>query len=729
LKTVARLIGLEGFMTRLFRFLSPVVGLALLAAVTLCLVRFLGEQQERARQIADAQSASDAYAVQINRDEFGVPRIHGAKDADVAFGLGYAHAEDDWATIQDTLVAARGTLASHYGADAAVTDYIVRLLRIRELVDDQYAEQLSPAVRLIVEAYADGLNLYRSEHPAQVWWDEAPVTGQDIVAGFVLRTPFMYGLDADIGELFEDERQHVISLGEGETAFQLIEGMRLPLGSNAIAIAPERSDDGATRLLINSHQPFEGPVAWYEARLHSDEGWDMVGATFPGAPLILHGHNPDLGWAHTVNHPDLADIYVLETDGDRYQLDGEWRDLEHATARINVKIWGPISWTVSRDLWWSLHGPVIRAAHGDYAIRYSGMDQIGQVQQWYEMNRATSLDDWMTAMERNAIPSLNAVYADQAGHIAYIYNARMPVRLEGFDWTEYVPGNRSDLIWQTYHPLSEMPIYIDPASGWLLSANQTPFDATDLGSNLDSMDFSQTFGIQPRMSNRAWRGLALMREDTQTSRERLERIKFDKDYSPHSAVGRLVAEILALDLSGDTQLMEAQAVLAQWDLSTDTPNRRAALGVLTAIRCVGNLHTNDPWLMDPRQALNEAADELMHHYGRLDPEWGDVNRMVRGDVDLPVGGGPDIMRAIYAPQNSLGIDGRIHAAAGDTSIMLVEWHADGTQTSDAIHQFGTATLDSASPHYADQVPLFVGELWRSLDLSPIEGGYSPGEAH
>ena len=115
--------------------------------------------------------------------------------------------------------------------------------------------------------------------------------------------------------------------------------------------------------------------------MRSGEGWDMVGGTFPGAPLILHGHSADLGWAHTVNLPDLADVYVLETEGDRYLLDGEWRELEHGTARLNVRIWGSIRWTVERDMWWSEHGPVIRTEHGDYAIRYSGMDEIRQVEQ------------------------------------------------------------------------------------------------------------------------------------------------------------------------------------------------------------------------------------------------------------------------------------------------------------------------------------------------------------
>jgi len=673
--------------------------------------------------------AAEAYSVRIVRDEFGVPQIYGVTDPDTAFGLGYAQAEDDWATLQTTLVAARGRLARYVGQDAAPTDYIVQLLRIRELVEARYESDLSPATRALVEAYADGLNLYAAEHLRHTWAAELPVTGHDIVAGFVLRTPFMYGLDADLAELFEDERQRTVSMGSSDTAFQLIEGERLPFGSNAFAIAPSRSADGATRLLINSHQPFEGPVAWYEARLHSEDGWDMAGATFPGAPLILHGFNPDLGWAHTVNKPDLSDIYVLETEGDRYRLDGEWLDLEHGTARLTVGIFGPISWTVTRDMWWSRHGPVVRTDHGDYAIRYSGMDQIGQVEQWYAMNRATDFDSWMAAMQINAISSLNAVYADREGHIAYVYNARMPVREEGYDWLQYLPGDRSELIWDEYLPLTAMPIYTDPAGGWLLSSNQTPFDAGELADNIDASGYSPTFGIQPRYSNRAWRGLELLRAEGPISREALLRIKFDKVYAAQSPVARMVEELLAADFSGDQELIHAQDVLGRWDFSTDTANREAALGVLVAVRCIGNLHTDDPWLMDPVEALREAAAELMQHHGRLDPQWGEVNRLVRGDLNLPIGGGPDVLRAIYAGSHDLDENGQLTAAAGDTSIMLVEWLADGSLDASAIIQYGAATLDDGSPHYADQAPLFAAEQWRTLDLTIREGGYMPGEPH
>ncbi len=674
----------------------------------------------------EARSAASAYgSARIARDEWGVPHIWGERDADTAFGLGYAHAEDDWETIQTTLMAARGTLARYQGPAAGPTDYVVQLLRIRELVDERYETDLSQDTRDLVEAYAAGLNLYATENPWAVWSGALPVTGEDIVAGFVLRTPFMYGLDGVLTELTAAERQRSISMRDTASAFQWLDEARLPFGSNAFAIAPEFSEDGATRLIINSHQPFEGPVAWYEAHLMSDEGWNMAGGTFPGAPLILHGHSPDLGWAHTVNLPDLADVYVLETDGDRYLLDGEWHDLERGTARITARIFGSVRWTVEEDLWWSRHGPVFRTDHGDYAIRFSGQEEIRQVEQWYRMNRATDFDSWMAAMEMGAIASLNSVYADREGEIAYVYNAVMPVRQEGWNWRDYLPGDRSELIWDAYHPLSAMPLYHNPPSGWVLSANQTPFDATTLADNLRPSDYSATFGIEPRMTNRAHRGLELLRNERSLSGERLLEIKYDRVYSEVSAVGRLMREILAADASGDPLLEEAQRIIGRWDMSTRVSSRAAALGVLTAVRCIHNRHHEDPWDMEPIEALRAAAEELLTHHGRLDPQWGEVNRIVRGDVDLPLGGGPDVLRAIYGANAGLDEDGRIRAVAGDTYIMAVEWMADGTMRSRAIHQYGSATLDASSPHYDDQAVLFAEEAWRELSFTRPESGYSP----
>ena len=99
--------------------------------------------------------------------------------------------------------------------------------------------------------------------------------------------------------------------------------------------------------------------------------------------------------------------------------------------------------------------------------------------------------------------------------------------------------------------------------------------------------------------------------------------------------------------------------------------------------------------------------------------------MIRGDVDLPLGGGPDTLRAIYGAGQALDENGQIRAVAGDTYIMFVEWDATGEMRSRSIHQYGSATLDRMSPHYADQAVLFAEEAWRELDFDLEGTGYSP----
>ncbi len=99
-----------------------------------------------------------------------------------------------------------------------------------------------------------------------------------------------------------------------------------------------------------------------------------------------------------------------------------------------------------------------------------------------------------------------------------------------------------------------------------------------------------------------------------------------------------------------------------------------------------------------------AARRLKAAYGRVDPEWGEVNRLRRGKLDIPVDGGPDVFRALYG---ALDPDGRLRGVNGDCYIMFVDWDPQGRLTSRSVHQFGSATLDAASPHYADQSPLFA----------------------
>src|SRR5262245_44407106 len=105
------------------------------------------------------------YDVHILRDTWGVPHVFGHTDADVAHGLAYAHAEDDFETIQGALAAARGRLASRIGPAGAPNDYMVQLLRVSDVVDSAYDRDVDAATRAVCDAYADGINLYAARHP------------------------------------------------------------------------------------------------------------------------------------------------------------------------------------------------------------------------------------------------------------------------------------------------------------------------------------------------------------------------------------------------------------------------------------------------------------------------------------------------------------------------------------------------------------------------------------
>ena len=124
------------------------------------------------------------------------------------------------------------------------------------------------------------------------------------------------------------------------------------------------------------------------------------------------------------------------------ELDGEWVDFEEETVTIRVGLLGPFAFKAKRTLKHSQHGPVIEAEHGTYAIRYAGRGEIGQVEQYYRLNKAGNLVEFLDAMSLNALPSINYVYADRYGDIAFIHNGQYPDRIEGWDWKKDLPGDR-----------------------------------------------------------------------------------------------------------------------------------------------------------------------------------------------------------------------------------------------------------------------------------------------
>jgi penicillin amidase/acyl-homoserine-lactone acylase len=686
------------------------VALALLFLGWVILSDRLGQPPAADRAVLLARAAQ--YRVRIVRDTFGVPHIFGRTDADVGFGIGFAHSEDDFATIQDVALATRGTLAASEGIKAAAGDYLVHAMHVWETVDARYDRDLPADVKAVLQAYADGVNYFAALHPDQVKAGLLPLTGKDIAAGFVFKTPFFYGLADALRRLNTDTH--------GKPA--------LPIGSNGMAVGPSRSADGATRLLVNSHQPYAGPVAWYEAVLQSDQGWHVAGGFFPGTPFMLHGHNAHLGWANTVNEPDLIDIYRLTINPkneNQYLLDGKWRDFEKSDAALRVKIFGPLIWTVHRPVLFSAHGPVFRTDHGVFAVRYAGMNEVRQVLQYYRLNKARNLAEWKAAMRLQALPSINYIYADEKGNVGYVYNGQFPVRKPGIDWQTYVPGDRSDLIWHSYLPFDRLPQLWNPKSGFVFNSNNTPFEATAPADDLKSSDYPRWMGIQTNMTNRAYRALETFGADTAITAGAFRKYKFDVRYSTRSEIVKIIDEACS---NHAADLDAACKILGSWDRSTNIRDRGAALAILMAEPVSRARHERD-WSLAPAASLRHAIASLQVHFGRIDPEWGQVNRFRRGKLDLPIDGGPDTYRAVYGEPQP---DGTLTAVDGDTLIMFVTWDRDGRVSSESIHQFGSATVNSASRHYADQSPLFVAMktkpvffTWNELK-DHIEADYRPG---
>ena len=642
------------------------------------------------------KSNNHNYNVTIHRDSWGVPHIYGQTDNDAAFGLAYAHAEDDFDTIQDVLLALRGGLASVKGRELAPVDYLVGLLKVWETVENRYDTDLSQDVKDICNAYADGINLYMEKFPDKILGDLYPVSGKDIVAGFVFRVPLMFDFDWYLKEIMKETKPDFKKYAQTNTEYSMY-------GSNVIAVNSNRSSDGHTRLAINSHQPWEGPVAWYEAHIHSEEGWNMSGGLFPGSPVVFKGYNQHLGWSHTVNSPDLIDIYELTINPNneyQYLLDGKWKNLQTESLPINVKLWGPFNWTFNRELLWSDHGPVVKTNHGIYALRYSGSDMIGQVEQWFRMNKATNLEEFTSAMKMMQIPMFNTLYADKKGNIYYIYNGLIPIRETKADWYDILPGDKSEFIWSEYYDYDMLPQVLNPDNGYLQNCNSTPYLAT-VGDQNPKKILPDNAGIEDFQTNRAYRANELYGEDLSITKDEFYNYKYDTYYSKKSVMNYALNRFLSEVSTKDSLLLEGIEILRNWDMGNQKENTGAALALLTFKLSYNIKHFNYDYDSIFKR-FSESVSFLMDNYGKIDIELGQLQVIKRGDVILPLDGGPDILRAVYSKMEN---NKRI-ATNGDCFFQMVDWDENGNVSAESIHQYGSATLDKSSPHYSDQSYLF-----------------------
>ncbi|MEO1310373.1 MAG: penicillin acylase family protein [Pseudomonadota bacterium] len=670
-----------------------------------------GGGEERA--LRDAVEAAPIYDYEIVRDEWGVPTSRGATDAAAAYGFAVAHAQDDFPTIQSTVFAAKGAAGLFAGEDGAISDYFRYLTGVEETLS-AYEEMVSEDVQAVLKGYADGLNAYALSNPKERVKGAWPVTERDVAAGFVLTSPFFYGLDDEIGRLAGGTYDPCTpqQLGAAEIEKPL-------LGSNGFAVSPRGSDDGSTMLIVNSHQPFEGPLAWYEARIESAQGWALGGGTFPGAPFPLVGYNPDFAFAATVNRPDLIDHYRLVVDADRpdqYFFDGAWRDFEEQRVTLRVKK-GPVAIPVNRTIRYSVHGPVFETPGGPVAISFA-RGTVQSAEQFFRLGKSRSVDEFLDAMGLQGFVSFNYIVADRTGDIGFFYNASIPKRPEGYDGKGCAPGDDPAMLWDGFLPADINPKVIDPPSGWVYSANATPFSATDPADDLDPEDFPASYGLEPptKQTNRSLRAVELLRAARPISPEELEAAKFDITYSQSHGMRTMVDTVIAA-AETDPELQPIAEVLARWDFTARRDSREALLAQAIYLPIGTAIHFDRP-VPDTIETAKERAAWVKSRFGRLDPRLGDVLTHRRGDLSFETDGGRDTLRAVtWGDAN----DGDLRTVHGDGFMAFVRWDAEGAQSVRVIHQYGAAVGRPENPHFADQAALWARQEWRNAPIPVARG--------
>ncbi|MFC2176146.1 penicillin acylase family protein [Bacteroidota bacterium] len=678
----------------------------------------------------------DPNNIDIVRDQYGVPHIFGKTDAEVAYGLEWAAAEDDFETVQFLLMAAKCYLGAHLGVEGAQIDYVVQLMGIHEFVEQHYESEVSDDFKLVLEGACQGTNAYAKAHPEEVWVKKAfPVTPQEILIGHMLGQSLMAGVDGSVTGILNGRFAKELPKKE------LNDG---GIGSNAYAFNSALTDHGNTYHVINSHQPLQGILSWYEAHLHSEEGWNITGGLFHGGVTIMHGTNENLSWAHTTGDLDMNDVYLLSMHPKKkkwYKFDGEWKKLKVKRAKLRVGLGKNKKFRIGirKKYWESEYGPTLITKHGTFALRMPTFYELGAPEQWYRMNKASNFTEFYKALEVQGLVLQNILYADKNDTIFFIANGKVPRRDPNFDWSKVLPGDTSATLWTEYLREDELAQKLNPACGYVYNTNNCIFNNTcqDYVNDPDLFPVSIGYDAQ-KTTNRGNRSKEILEAMSHVTYDDVKKLKFDTKY-PEPMVwlkNYSIDELFSMDSSKYPDISDVISKFNHWDHTCDSTNMDAAT-VFTALYLmyydktysVADIRENDSIRHEFFvKNLRSAKERLLKHFGTIDLPLGKVQVLSRGDRDLAINGGPDVIRAVYS---ELKENGKLETLFGDGLVQLVKFTQEGPEI-ESISPYGASNRPS-SKHYDDQMEMFVAHQLKKMTLNKeevyknAESIYHPGK--
>lgn len=668
-----------------------------------------------------AHSQINPANITIARDSFGVPHIFAPTDAEVAYGLAWAHCEDDFKSIQENLLPAKGMLGRTMGKEGVLFDYGMKFFGLDTFVQTHYESDLSDDFKKVITAYIAGVNAYAAAHPGEVLVKHSfPFTPQDAIMSFTLNTTLMSGAGMALKAVKENRIKEFYEPNE--------------IGSNAMAIAPSKTEDGKTYLLVNSHQPIEGRFAWYEAHLCSQEGWNIIGGLFPGGATIFVGSNQKLGWAHTNNYHTTGDIYKLKVKGNRYWYDGAWHPFATGKVKLRLKL-GGLQLGITKKLLNSAQGPVFKTKHGYYALRFPGASDLRAPEQWYRMNKAQNFAQFEQAIKMQAIPLFNIIYGDADGTIFWQSGGIIPIRPKPEYWKQPLDGTTSAVVWQHLLPYEKKPSLLNPECGYVFNCNETPFNTSGEQCNWQG-DFT---GCQRFMYNRGERlGELFKQHPGKISWQQFYDWKFDKHYCRDSSYAKKFAMLYNLDAQKYPDIADCITRLKNWDLNGDVNSLGASLAMLVHERLLKQYKWPFAMFMIRKELLSEAdavnslryaRHFLMKTHGTIDVKLGDLQRLIRGNVNLPASGLREVLRAAD-PKLYDKKKGIYRIQSGDGYIQLNKYSQQGAEVF-SVNAYG-ASAHAESPHYTDQMEMFEAGKFKQMSfdkntvLKTAERIYHPG---
>jgi penicillin amidase len=509
---------------RWFRRLAWLVAVLLLVSAAALAGGYIWYRQASQPQSAGTLALPGLQGrVTIVRDRNAVPHIQAASRLDAYYALGFVHAQDRLWQMQMNKRIVAGRLAEILGPKALDTDRFLRTLGVRRNAEAIFA-QLEPESRAALQAYAAGVNAYIDQNKGPLppefvilrtrpeHWEPADTLGWQTMMAWdlggnwtqeTLRMALSQVLPtARISELlapYPGERpirtldygnlyRHLAPLASalarvGDMAPpSYVEGM----GSNNWVVSGAHTRSGKPMLANDPHLGLQAPALWYLARLQAP-GLDVAGATLPGAPLVVLGHNARIAWGFTNTAPDVQDLFLERLQPgstDNYQTPDGWAAFVTRTETIRVKGAADVTLTVRE----TRHGPVISdvsepvtSAVAPLGARYVVAFQWTALrpddrtfQAGLKMNLATDWASFTQALRDFHSPQQNIVYADVDGNIGFIAPGRIPLRRADNDLKGLAPAPGWDARydWNGFIPFEHLPRAYNPPGGIIVTANQ-----------------------------------------------------------------------------------------------------------------------------------------------------------------------------------------------------------------------------------------------------------------